>query len=334
MAVTSTLLTVAEPTHVGSVRRAAEALARRLGFHDTRAGELAIVVSELSTNILKHAQRGEILLTPTGSAGDQGVEVLAIDAGGGVASLPAAMEDGHSTAGTLGQGLGAVRRLSDTFDLFSQPGKGTVTLARLWAARRIIEPDPFRVSGVNVPIAGEDESGDDWSASSGQHYVAIVVADGLGHGPLASDASRAATVAFDSNPFRSPTRTLEAIHGALRSTRGAAVGIATVEFERDVLTWAALGNIGGSIVTDEGRRTLVSHNGIAGHTARRVQEFTYPMPKEAVLVMHSDGMISHWNPADYPGLWMHDTAVVAGVLYRDFSRRRDDTAIVVGRRTR
>jgi hypothetical protein len=64
-----------------------------------------------------------------------------------------------------------------------------------------------------------------------------------------------------------------------------------------------------------------------------MQELHYPMPQQATLVLHSDGLGTHWNPADYPTLWKHDPSVIAATLCRDFSRRRDDVTIVVGSRS-
>ncbi len=66
-------------------------------------------------------------------------------------------------------------------------------------------------------------------------------------------------------------------------------------------------------------------------TRRKFQEFAYPFPKGATLVMHSDGLISRWTLDAYPGLAAHDPALVAGVLYRDFQRGRDDVTVLVAR---
>lgn len=97
--------------------------------------------------------------------------------------------------------------------------------------------------------------------------------------------------------------------------------------------FAGVGNISGSILgPDEGRSiSMVSHNGIVGHTLRKVQEFTYEWPEGALLVMHSDGLTSHWRPRQYPGLASCHPGLVAGILYRDFNRGRDDVTVVAAR---
>jgi anti-sigma regulatory factor (Ser/Thr protein kinase) len=333
MALTSVSITIDSPSDASAARRAAEDLARRSDFDTTRTGQVAIVVTELATNILKHAQHGEMLVTPCRRASMAGLEVLALDRGRGIADVRAALTDGQSTAGTLGHGLGAVRRMANDFDIFAEPGKGTVALARLWAkADAAVEATGLTIGAVNVAKPGEDACGDAWSTHVGRDYATLMVADGLGHGLLAAEASAAAVQAFERDPLRSPSLALDDVHAALRPTRGAAVAIAAIEFGRDIVTFAGLGNIAGSVVTEQVRRSLVSHNGTAGHVARKLQEFSYPMLPSASLVLHSDGLGSHWNPAEYAGLWSRDPSVAAGVLYRDFTRRRDDVTVLVGRR--
>jgi len=120
------------------------------------------------------------------------------------------------------------------------------------------------------------------------------------------------------------------MHDALRATRGAAIAVVNIDIGERLTRYAGLGNISGMIVTPDHKRvTLVSHNGTAGHIARRVQEFAYPLLRGAVIVLHSDGLSASWDPARYPGLWQRDPALIAAVLYRDFNRRRDDSTVVV-----
>jgi hypothetical protein len=95
--------------------------------------------------------------------------------------------------------------------------------------------------------------------------------------------------------------------------------------------YAGVGNISAVIVTGEGTRSLVSHNGTVGHQMRKAQEFVYPWTSGALLVVHSDGLATHWKLDQYPGLLRQDPALVAAMLYRDHSRRRDDVSVVACR---
>ena len=63
----------------------------------------------------------------------------------------------------------------------------------------------------------------------------------------------------------------------------------------------------------------------------RINEFSYPWAEGAVLVLHSDGLGGRWDLARYPGLSRHHPSLVAGVLFRDWSRRRDDVTVVAAR---
>lgn len=74
---------------------------------------------------------------------------------------------------------------------------------------------------------------------------------------------------------------------------------------------------------------MISHNGTVGHTMRKVQEFVYPWVAGSLLVMHSDGLGTQWRIDDRAGLRDEHPQLIAGVLYRDFKRGRDDATIVV-----
>jgi anti-sigma regulatory factor (Ser/Thr protein kinase) len=325
---------IADSSQVATVRRAVTTLTDRLGFDGSRSGQVALVVTELATNILKHATRGEILVSERRVGSTIGIEVLALDAGRGFTNFQSALRDGHSTSGSLGHGLGAVQRNANFFQVFSQPSKGVAALCRIWNRPGAISDDrPFTICGVAVPKPGEDVCGDAWAAQIDRDQFSVIVADGLGHGFLAAEASRCAIETFLRAPRKAPSVILEDIHNALRATRGAAVAVLMVDPEREVASFAGLGNISATILNGGRRRGLVSHNGTAGHVARSIQEMSYPMPAGALTVMHSDGVSTHWNAADYPGLEELDPALIAGVLYRDFTRHRDDATVVVAKRS-
>jgi Stage II sporulation protein E (SpoIIE) len=159
----------------------------------------------------------------------------------------------------------------------------------------------------------------------------LMVADGLGHGPLAAQASLDAVRVFREHATRGPGEILERVHPALRATRGAAIGIAEVDFSGRSLRFAGVGNIAATIFANGTSRSTVSQNGTVGHTMRRIQEFDYPFPSGALLVMHSDGLATHWQLGRYAGLEARHPALIAAVLYRDFTRERDDVTVLAAR---
>ncbi|WNG54007.1 SpoIIE family protein phosphatase [Archangium gephyra] len=331
MEVSSTAIPVTESSQAGHARRTAAALAARLGFKEEAQGKVAIVVSEAAKNLVAHARDGFILLRVLHAGPHVGVEVLALDKGPGMADVERCLRDGFSTAGTSGVGLGAMRRMSTLFDIHSVPGVGTAVVAQLWAD----QPPPVsrvEVGVVCVPMPGEEVCGDSWAVDSKEDRCVFLVADGLGHGPEAARASRAAVVSFLEQAPRGPVELLRGAHQELRSTRGAAVSFASMEGAQ--LHYAGVGNISAAVVSREGViQRLVSMNGTLGHQAPRMQQFSYPWSAGATLVMCSDGLATQWKLDGYPGLLARHPALVAGVLYRDFVRGRDDATVLVARET-
>ncbi len=318
---------VSEASAVGQARRTASELAQNLGFDAEDVGRVALVVTEAAGNLVKHAGGGELLVHPLGHGEARGLVVLALDRGPGIDDVARATRDGFSTGGTPGTGLGAIRRNSSVWDLYTRPGKGTALFARLSA--RPAAPRAMEVGAVSVCYPGEHVCGDGFAVVQNGERLQVLVADGLGHGQGAADASQLACAQFRAQPMLGLTDLLERLHRALAPTRGAAVAVAEIDRGREVLRYAGIGNIAGSIVAGGASRSTVSLYGTMGHDARRFQEFTYPWPKDALFVIHSDGVSARWNLADAPGLAARHPALIAGVLYRDFGRTRDDTTVVV-----
>ncbi|MFG3553809.1 SpoIIE family protein phosphatase [Micromonospora sp. NPDC047557] len=310
-----------------AVRRAAERLGEQIEMGAARIADLAIVAAELTSNLVKHADNGVLLLRPVRRAGQAGVELVAIDSGPGMADLAVSSRDGHSTTGTLGIGLGAIVRQASWFDAYSLPGRGTVLAVQVWPA----EPaHPSWAGALARPIPGETVSGDGYAVriADGRHQV--LVSDGLGHGPLAAAATEAALAAFRDAPASPPAAVVSHLHRSMSHTRGAALAVA--ELAAGVLHYAGLGNISGVIVEGDGqRRGLVSLPGIAGHQRPTVRGYDYPFGPGARLVMHSDGVADRWRLTDYPGLAERSPLVMAATLLRDAGVRRDDACVLVAR---
>ncbi|WP_435017758.1 SpoIIE family protein phosphatase [Tundrisphaera sp. TA3] len=325
-------LAVEEPSQAGEARRAATSMAARAGFDPTGQGKVALLVTEIANNLVRHASQGELILRVLSEGDDAGLEILSLDKGPGMADVRRCLADGFSTGTTPGVGLGAVVRMSDEFDIHSAPGQGTVMMSRCWTGPRDRTAGGLEVGAVCRPIAGEVISGDSWMARESDPVRSLVmVADGLGHGPLAADASLAAIKIFARTRSSAPAEILREAHEALRGTRGAAVAVAAVDRGRREVAYAGVGNIFGMILAPSGRSGLVSHNGTLGADARKFQEFTYAWPEGAMLVMHSDGLTTQWRLDRSSALGSRDPSVVAGVLYRDHTRGRDDATVVVAR---
>ena len=326
---------VSEVSQVGEVRRQATRYAEAAGFGEVKQGNVAIVATELANNLLRHAQRGHIFLQTVNTSQGKAIELLSIDTGPGIANLALSLQDGYSTAGTPGNGLGAIKRLSTHFDIYSLPERGTVVYSQIGGDRSIANlEESFQVGSVSLAMAGEIACGDSWNSSfaaAPSTNFRLIVSDGLGHGPLAAEAATGANQVFDSDSSMDPELLLQKIHQRLNGTRGAAVAVACLNEQNQRISYAGVGNISGTIISSRARQGLVSHNGIVGVKLQKVQRFEYPYENNGLLIMHSDGLKTRWSFDEYPGLQLRHPALIAGVLYRDFCRGSDDVTVVVVR---
>lgn len=334
-------LPITETSQVASARRLVSQLAEQQGVSEPEVGKLALLATEIATNLAKHATGGQLLVRLFDDA--SGIELLALDSGPGMRNVQACLRDGYSTAGSLGTGLGAICRLASHWDIYSVPDFGTALLVQVtwppaaWSSRPAAPPlsrsrngaGGLNVGVVCLPMTGERACGDGWAIVGQPDGSLIIVADGLGHGPQAAEAAQEAIRILRACPTAAPELLLESMHRGLRPTRGAAVGIAAVDRRQSAVTFVGVGNIAGTIVTPEKSHRLLSHNGIVGHQMRKVQAFTYPWSEQALLILHSDGLGSRWDLAAYPGLARRHPGLIAGVLYRDFGRGRDDVTVLV-----
>lgn len=317
------VIDVRDPSAPGEARRHVWPLADKAGFSDAEQGRAELVITELATNLVKHAGGGWLLLGVSDSSSET-LEVLALDSGPGIEDVGKALRDGHSTAGTGGTGLGAISRQSDFFQVYSRPNKGTGILARIRGA------GASQAGGVSVAFHGEPVNGDGWAFMDNEGKRTVMVVDGLGHGYYAHDAAVAARRAFlgAKGPAAAILRT---IHDALRATRGAAVAVAELDPDAGQLRFAGVGNISATMIDPAARRSAVSMHGIAGHEMRDVREFNYPWSRESTLVMHSDGVGTRWDLDTYPALLTRDPVLIAGILWKDHRRPNDDSTVVVAR---
>lgn len=320
------VIPVTESSQVGEARRRAARLAESVGFDEVSAGRVSIVTSELATNLLKHtASGGNLIIQFTD---DQSLEILAINKSPGMQNADQWLVDGYSTSSTLGTGLGAVRRLSTRFDLYSEQASGTAIAAQFHKSVNAVAP--FDVGGVNLPKEDEPVCGDAWFCAQDGLRLSVIVADGLGHGLEAAEASTAAIKTFRQTPFTEPAQMLEKLHKALKGTRGAAVSILQIDQSSDQIVFAGLGNVSAVIDFDEKRRHLVPDNGTVGYEVgtRKFRQTQADWPRGSVVVMHSDGLSSSWNLSSYVALRRHSASVIAAVLYRDYCKAHDDVTVV------
>ena len=183
---------VADETQPGEARRVASGMARLLGFDETSAGRVAVVVTEVATNIVKHGGGGEVLIRPLQQDDERGIELLGLDKGPGITNLTESRVDGVSRSGSAGTGSGGDRadgrRARDL--LPARHGERR-------CSRASGRDDPARLSGLAWrwrgsawPSPARATCGDGWAMTRHASGAVIVLADGLGHGPEAAEAAQ------------------------------------------------------------------------------------------------------------------------------------------------
>ncbi|WP_308258429.1 ATP-binding protein/SpoIIE family protein phosphatase [Saccharothrix obliqua] len=320
---------VEDAAHVGRARRIATSLAERLAFAESRVAEIGLAVTEIGTNLHRHAGGGHVLVRVLRADDLAAVEVVSVDRGPGIPDLDRAMLDGESTAGTLGIGLGVVARSADHLDVTTDRGRGTVLSARFQRRVRgvpdlVVDPG---AAGVTRPLAGEDVCGDAYAVRRVDGKLWLMMCDGSGHGPLAASAAQAAVRSFRAEEPTAPEAVVARLHRELRGTRGGAVAVAAVDPDRASVRFAGLGNIAGAVLAGGRKRAMVSVPGIAGYQARTIQAFEHELPPGALVVLHSDGLTERWTADDV--VTVTDPLLLAVTLVRDAGVRKDDASALV-----
>ena len=327
--ISSSSVRLLDRSSIAQARRESVEHACKLGWSEAERSNTAIVATELATNLVRHAREGVIAISSACVADSSRLLLVAVDHGPGISNLARCFEDGYSSGGSSGTGLGAVSRLAHSVDVFST-SEGTVLVAEMRGPASAT--GGFVVGGLSIAKEGETVNGDGWDFRSVDGGLAILVCDGLGHGAYAGDATAQAIAAFRRPGWRSAMEAIAAVDEALRPTRGAAAVVALIEAGgRRRLRYCGVGNIAGCIIEGDRSRHLVSHNGILGHTGGRMSEFEYEWSAQSTLVLHSDGISSRWQANQLPPVWLRHPGLVAGMIYRDFSRGNDDVVTVVAR---
>ncbi|HEY0682548.1 MAG TPA: ATP-binding SpoIIE family protein phosphatase [Steroidobacter sp.] len=323
---------IGDSSEVAPARRGINTLAAALGFDSEDAGRAALVATEIGTNLVKHGGGGELIAQEISHDGRTGLELLGLDKGPGIADVAKCLRDGYSTSGSPGTGLGAIERISQLFEIYSRPGRGTAVLAQLWPDSRA-PTTRMQIGSLVVPKPGETSCGDSWCYHERVEGVLVAGIDGLGHGFSAQQAAAEVCRVFDAEKHRSPLRLMQILHEALRPTRGAAVTLLEVDWDAGRATSVAVGNVTAALINGGEIKRIASDNGIVGHVMARPRELPHACKPDSTLLLHSDGLTSSWHLDRYPGLTQHHPALIAGVLYRDCRRGRDDCLVVVMRRT-
>jgi len=327
---------IEERSFVSYIKREIHSQVSHGHFSETRVAEIDIIVSELCSNLIKHAGSGELLYRVRNvSESDSRFEILCIDKGPGMADVSRMMKDGISTVKTLGQGLGAIERLSNVSQVYSLPGWGTVVYALVTTETVKYVPK----SGLDVDIRAlgvsktrEVVSGDGYRVKRNGPLVQIFFGDGLGHGPFAKEAVDHAGNFFMSCGEEDPVSIIRLIHEEVRRTRGLVGVVATCDMKKNEWNICGVGNILARLYSGVTYRNYMSYNGTMGlNIPTSMKASVYKVEKNQHLIMCSDGIRTRWDLSRYPSIFKYDNTLLAAALYSDFTRGNDDSSILVAK---
>jgi anti-sigma regulatory factor (Ser/Thr protein kinase) len=327
---------IEERSYVSFIKREIHHKVAVAKFTTKQQGEIDIIVSEITSNLIKHAANGEILYRI--SSKDDSVpvfEILCIDKGPGIEDPTRMMKDGISTTKTLGQGLGAMERLSNLFQIFTIPKWGTIVYTKVGDN---VEVKPLK-SGFNVEIKtlcvpkhGEMVCGDGYSVKQSDNFIQILFGDGLGHGPAAAEAVKIASAFFQENKETDPVSIIRQMHEAVRKTRGLVASIATLDRTSNQWNLCGVGNILTRMYSGIEYKNYLSYNGAIGlNIPNSMKSSVFQTERNQHLVMCSDGLQTRWDLNKFPSIFKYDNTVLAAALYKDFARGTDDTSSLIAK---
>jgi len=240
------------------------------------------------------------------------------------------MQDGASSSATLGQGLGAITRLSHTSNVYTLPNWGTVVYSKIYkqdvtatALKKGIE-----LGAVQVCCPGETVCGDGYAVKKMGNGYQFFMGDGLGHGVHAHEAANEAIAAFKECKEKSPAEVLRYINMSVKKTRGLVATVAYLNYETQKWLMCGIGNISTSLYTGLSSKNYTPYNGIVGHNIpRTLNDSVSEVEKYQMLIMHSDGLRTRWNLSDLPGILKYDPNIISAVLYKDNARHNDDMTV-------
>lgn len=325
---------IEDRSYVSFVKREIHNLVAGEGFSTLKIGEIDIIVSEVTSNLVKFAQEGELIYRVCKNKNGSYFELYCLDSGEGIRNLSRMIQDGASSSNTLGQGLGAIERLSDDSAIYTLPDWGTVVYSRVYKDEITTDRNKkhFELGAVQVCYPGEKVCGDGYHVKKIGGGYQFFMADGLGHGSHAHEAAQEAVAAFRECREKSPAEALRYIHQNVKKTRGLVGTIAYLDYEAQKWHMCGIGNISTLLYTGVSSKNYTPYNGILGHNIpRTLNDSVLALEKYQTLIMHSDGLKTRWNLSDLPGLLKYDPNIIAAVLYKDNARHNDDMSVITAK---
>ena len=321
--------TVAEPPDSAAAQQAARRLALTAGFSLDASEEIALATAELASNLLKHAGRGVLTLRQVRRSTQSGIEIQTEDNGPGITDVEQSFADGYSTAGSLGYGMGTVNRLMDEMDIISVPDSRTSIVCRRWTWPRGEVPSAhaWDVGVLTRSHRFAAENGDAFIVKSLDGELLVGLIDGLGHGALAQKAALAAQNYVQRHYYLPLDKIFVGVGRACQGTRGAVMALARF-LSPAKMTFASVGNIEARVCGRQGGSPFIPKRGILGIGEARASIQEIAWDPHWALILHSDGLRTHWQWDDFPGLGSEPAKMIASRLMRALATDHDDATVL------
>ncbi len=322
---------VIDEASLSLVRERVKEVAARGGVANDITDRAVLVATELGRNHLRHARAGRIAVRAVARGAHRGLEIVAVDRGQGILDVAAALEAAPRTSGTLGVGIGSIRRLSSEVDFDIRSGEGTHIRARIFDHEA---PRRREVGIYGRPHEEETISGDHARFHRSESALVLAVCDGLGHGPLAREASIAAMRGFDERASEAPSHILEECHRRLAETRGVVMAVCHIVEDTNTLEASSVGNIDIQICAPRATRRLGGASAVVGGRRGppiRARSERAPVPDGELVIMTTDGISSKLSISDDLALVRSHPIVVAQRIMERFGRKTDDALVLVAR---
>jgi anti-sigma regulatory factor (Ser/Thr protein kinase) len=326
-------IAIYDEASVSSTRQRVRAVGSGLNLDTETIESAALITSELAHNQLVHARRGYIAVKPIERRDVTGLEITAADTGPGITNLGDAIKDKtlrHS--GSLGAGLEAVYRIADEVEFDSRIDEGTCIVARKFRTRPVALCCEVAIMGR--PCPGEGISGDDSFYVQSESGFFAAVADGLGHGPEAREASNRAVETLIANAESGLAQVVTTLNRELAATRGCAMSIVRFNKHDRAIECTSLGDVHAHIYKLREANFFASTPFIVGDgelPKQRIRIEKGIAEPGAVLVMFSDGLKSRTSLKGQLEVLRQPAIAIAQHLLENDSRPDDDALVLVAR---
>jgi anti-sigma regulatory factor (Ser/Thr protein kinase) len=314
------------------LRSKLRAVSRRMGFSDLKREHMELVCNEMVTNQNKFAEGKGLVQIWEASDPVPALDLFAFDYGKGILNVQNAVRDGYTTAGTMGKGLGAIRRLSDQSEIYSLPveqaGDSDWHGTAVWSRFYRHDSDPEYLHDLGVYTRAYQDStfnGDLIQIRTGESKTRWLHLDGLGHGREAAEVAEGIGYFLDGE---TPVDALmQRLSVRLQGTRGAVAMIAEVDHTSRHMTVCGVGDMVAYLISCGEKKAISFSPGVLGHAHRSLETFRFPFPDQALLITASDGLRRSMTLRTFPDLWRLHPQIIALVLGQVLGRHNDDRSV-------